>query len=277
MQLLARLICLVIFFESGFPIDRAAVAGELVRRPVDLAEPASAHIRFIYAIPFDGQDNQLDLNGYLAAAIQSMQGWIATQLAGSNLRIVQHADSPEILFSRLRLMDVDIAKHGRRIRDRIEEALIEDRAIRPDERYVVFYDGAGAGVCGDAPWNGLKLTRVAVIYLNGTAGRTPGNPRCTPSRVKASGVGPGYFEFATAHEILHLLGFVANCAPHYTPDGHVGDDPTDLMYAGPERWRPSRIDVNRDDYYLHGRANCPDLAASAFLKRPSEALQPNPR
>jgi hypothetical protein len=37
------------------------------------------------------------------------------------------------------------------------------------------------------------------------------------------------------------------------------------MYAGPQPWRPSVLDVGRDDYFQHGRRDCLDLARSIFL------------
>ncbi|MDQ6745559.1 MAG: hypothetical protein M3Z27_06060 [Actinomycetota bacterium] len=67
------------------------------------------------------------------------------------------------------------------------------------------------------------------------------------------------------HEILHTLGFVPTCAPHFTRNGHVSDRATDLMYAGPLPWQPSVLDVGHDDYYATGRTDCLDLAASPFL------------
>jgi hypothetical protein len=45
----------------------------------------------------------------------------------------------------------------------------------------------------------------------------------------------------------------------------VSDDPRDLMYAGPLRWRPSILDIGHDDYYGHAIAGCPDLAKLSWL------------
>jgi hypothetical protein len=38
-------------------------------------------------------------------------------------------------------------------------------------------------------------------------------------------------------------------APNHVLSGHVGNDPTDLMYAGPLVWRPSVVDVSKSNYY----------------------------
>jgi hypothetical protein len=74
----------------------------------------------------------------------------------------------------------------------------------------------------------------------------------------------GYIELATLHELMHAQGAVPRCAPHWTV-GHVGDDPTDLMYAGSAPWRPATVDVGNDDYWGHGGEDCVDLLRSAFL------------
>src|SRR5205814_2172955 len=76
---------------------------------------------------------------------------------------------------------------------------------------------------------------------------------------------PGYLEFAMIHEILHTLGFVQPCAPHFTAAGHVANSNTDLMYAGAEAWRPSTLDVGHDDYYMSKIPGCMDLADSPYL------------
>jgi hypothetical protein len=68
------------------------------------------------------------------------------------------------------------------------------------------------------------------------------------------------------HDILHGLGIVGTCAPHHHLAGHVSDFPNDLMYAGSAAWQlPPTLDVGRDDYYGHGRSDCPDLGRSPYL------------
>ncbi len=37
-------------------------------------------------------------------------------------------------------------------------------------------------------------------------------------------------------------------APNHSA-GHVNNDPTDLMYAGAEPWRPATLDVTKTNYY----------------------------
>jgi hypothetical protein len=70
------------------------------------------------------------------------------------------------------------------------------------------------------------------------------------------------------HEILHTLGFVADNAPREHAAGHV-PEPTDLMYAGPQPWRPAVLDVGQDDYYGGNvAADGLNFANSPFLLPP---------
>ena len=63
---------------------------------------------------------------------------------------------------------------------------------------------------------------------------------------------------------------VPGCAPHHTRFGHTSDSPTDLMYAGDEPWRPTTLDVGRDDYFDAPVAGCADLAESPTFGSTSE-------
>jgi hypothetical protein len=82
--------------------------------------------------------------------------------------------------------------------------------------------------------------------------------------------------------MLHVLGFVPECAPNYTRTGHVSDSRQDIMFSstttGTTLGEPSQLDVNVDDYYRRGAgpAGCLDLANSAFLDPLPAAAEPPP-
>lgn len=101
------------------------------------------------------------------------------------------------------------------------------------------------------------------VYLFGAP---PGFRSCDTNSFASSEASPGYLEFVMAHEIFHGMGMVGTCARNHTASGHVSDDPSDLMYAGSLPWTPSRLDVNRDDYFGHGNP-CADAAQSPYLTR----------
>jgi len=70
--------------------------------------------------------------------------------------------------------------------------------------------------------------------------------------------------FVIAHELVHALGAVPPCAPHYGRNGHVIDDPRDLLYDGASRapYGTIELDPGHDDYYHTTKADCPDIANS---------------
>jgi hypothetical protein len=69
--------------------------------------------------------------------------------------------------------------------------------------------------------------------------------------------------------MLHVLGFVPECAPNYTRTGHVSDSRQDVMFSsdatGTVLGEPSTLDVNLDDYLGPSADGCLDLSNSAFL------------
>jgi hypothetical protein len=69
------------------------------------------------------------------------------------------------------------------------------------------------------------------------------------------------------HELLHTIGFVPTCAPHFTRAGHVSDSNHDLMYAGDQPWYPSVLDYGHDDYFDAHIPGCPDVSDSPLLAR----------
>ena len=73
--------------------------------------------------------------------------------------------------------------------------------------------------------------------------------------------------YLLAHELAHILGGVPECAPNRGFDSHVIDDPRDLLYQGPEPrdWDNLMLDPGNDDYFMHGRDDCLDIADSPLL------------
>jgi hypothetical protein len=63
-----------------------------------------------------------------------------------------------------------------------------------------------------------------------------------------------------AHELVHTMGAVEACAPNYGNNGHVVDNPNDLMYDGPRRAEGDLVlDPGNDDYYDHDDGGCWDV------------------
>ncbi|HUG86700.1 MAG TPA: hypothetical protein VMM13_19175 [Euzebya sp.] len=76
--------------------------------------------------------------------------------------------------------------------------------------------------------------------------------------------------FTIAHELVHGLGAVQPCAPHESGDGHVTDDPRDVLYAGRSprtAGQPVVLDAGNDDYMGHQIPGCPDIRDSPLWSR----------
>lgn len=172
---------------------------------------------------------------------------------------------------RLGQTDAQIASAGSQVRDRVEHLLRAKGYDNPGRIYTVWYDGTSTHSCGGGAWPPALMGHVTVLYLQGCYDSVD----CSRDQYSSDGLEPEINEFKMLHEIMHTLGLVADRAPHHTLRGHVSDDPTDLMYAGPPGspyWQPSVLDAGHDDYYLTGRTDLPDLSRSVFL----DPLPPNP-
>ena len=63
-------------------------------------EVAGEQVHFLYVIPTDAPDEQLDVNGELNASIARMQAWLAGQTGGPKLRLDTYQGQPDITFVR---------------------------------------------------------------------------------------------------------------------------------------------------------------------------------
>ena len=111
------------------------------------------------------------------------------------------------------------------------------------------HDGAVRRTCGIGGPDG-------VVLLLGN---------CAGDDLRRSAVWPSTASWTIAHELVHGLGAARDCAPHSTGDGHVTDDPWDILTADRPASAIGRVvtlDADRDDYFGHGMPDCPDIADS---------------
>lgn len=213
-------------------------------------------IHFMYVLPSDGEDQKIDVNGTLKTSILAAQNWMKQQTSGRSFRIDTYQGEFDITFVRLNKSDSEI-QSSRSILSALTPELEVRGFNHPKKIYVVYYAGH-ASYCGEGAWPPAIIGRFAGIYLK--ACEKFYNFASSPTQ-------PSGWEFVSMHEIVHTLGFAAPCAPHKesSNNAHVNDDPRDLLYAGNKPWRPSILDVNRDDYFEHHIPGCLDLASSIFL------------
>jgi Divergent InlB B-repeat domain len=227
-------------------------------RPDDRTGP---QIHAMYVLPADGADRGLDTDGTIGASVANWQGWFRGQTQGPGLRLDTSGGELDVTFRRLSQTDAQLAARGVFLRDAIEQELKAAGFDVPGRIYAVYYDGSNTAACGGGAWPPSLPGNVGAVYMRATFGA--GFPCYDPTLSRA---GLQIMDFAIVHEVMHTMGFVPTCAPHHTRAGHVSDSPTDLMYAGDEPWRPSVLDVGRDDYYHAHRLGCLELAESPYLE-----------
>jgi hypothetical protein len=229
-------------------------------RPDDVAGP---QIHAVYVVPADGTDRGLDTNGTIAASVNNWETWLRGQTGGRGLRLDTYHGAVDVTFFRMTETDAQVTATGAFVRDAIERELKGAGFVKPGKLYAVYYDGNSTFACGGGAWPPTLPGIVGAVYMPPTFWNTAGDPCYVPSRSLA---GMQLMDYGIPHELLHTMGFVAPCSPHFTRAGHVSDSPTDLMYAGDQDWHPSVLDVGRDDYFDAHVPGCPDLADSVYLE-----------
>jgi len=254
--------------SNGSPATAQARTRTVIDMPDDISGP---QVHFLYIVPSDGADAQLDTKGGMEQSIARIERWFVTHAENQGLRVDTHNGVPDITFIRLPHSDAQATSSNPWPLWVIGEDLVAAGFNDPAKVYAAFYDGRSAWACGGA--KSPALPKLGAMYLQAQPTNDPRPCRDAPG----FGTGtdrPGYFEIGLLHEILHVIGFSPPCAPHASesafPD-HVNDSPTDLMY-GPDathtaywNWANAVLDFNHDDYYRANLPGCPDLSNSPYV------------
>jgi hypothetical protein len=234
-------------------------------------EISGPQVHFLYIVPSDGADGQLDTNGGMEQSIARIERWFVTHADKQGLRVDTYNGVPDITFVRLPHSGAQATATNPWPLWVIGEDLVAAGFNSPTKVYAAFYDGQSSWACGGA-WS-PALPTLGAMYLQ--AWPTGGTVPCSAAPGFGTGTDrPGFFEIGLLHEILHVIGFTPTCAPHASDDAwrsHVNDSPTDLMY-GPDathtaywNWANAVLDFNRDDYYRANVPGCYDLSNSPYL------------
>jgi hypothetical protein len=210
-------------------------------------ESTLGRIKLLYTVPSDGTDRGFDTTGTIHRSISSGQRWLASQTAGRSFRYDVSDGGLDITFVRLPRTDAVYYSYGAFIRDSMEKDLRAAGLNQANVLLLVYYDGRVTDRCGSSAQPPRLPGTLAGVYLRGAANLSTG---CNTQPLAATPTAlPGYMDFVAVHELFHITGFVSAGAPNHVLSGHVGNDPTDLMYAGPLVWRPSVVDVSKSNYY----------------------------
>jgi hypothetical protein len=261
---------------AGSVMPHATASADRERATVD--RPDDVHgvqVHFLYVVPADRGDRQLDTNGAIEESIARIEHWLRRETGGLSLRVDTYQGAPDITFVRLPHSDAEATRGHPWPIWVIGGDLVTAGFNDPDKVYAVFYDGHSSWACGGA--KSPALPRLAAMYLRAQPTNDP-HP-CSDAPGFGTGLDrPGYFEIGLLHEVLHTLGFAPPCAPHVTHTDHVNDSPTDLLYHPDEQspapwdWPHAVLDYNRDDYFGDRvPSGCPNLRDSPVLAPRNEA------
>ncbi len=212
-----------ILSSTPSPIVRTVIRGQ----QDDFQEP---QIHFIYAIPSDVTDLDLDTNGAMIRSISAIQNWMRDESGGQEFKIDTFGGEPDITHLPLRERQVEVFNDPRSQFAVISDAIMARELPTKDTVYVVYYSGSSRpGACGAG--GPLGDGHVGVVCLGAGC---PSLPVSRDMRLRFS-------DYVIIHEILHALGAVPKCAPH----------------------------AESGDYFGHDNVGCLDLSDSPYITKAS--------
>jgi putative cell wall-binding protein len=211
------------------------------------ADNTAPRFRAVYAVPAD-----VPVDPTLPAAMHHeldlANNWFAEQTPGRRPRFQRLPDGR--LDIAVITMDTTRAALEQGDPHRIVERNLVTNGLRPDGVLVIAYvQAAPVGIgCGS------ERGGIAVLWLS----------NCSIQPAADTTAFPFGATFVAAHELVHAFGAVPDCAPNADGTGHVDDHRGDLLWRGQgsRDWAGMALDPGRDDYYEHGRSDCPDIATS---------------
>ena len=203
---------------------------------------AGSPVHWVYAIPSDGPDRFGSYGSLMQGDAESIDAWWRGQ---DPLRTPRNDLAPfscgsqlDLTLFRLTQSSSQLASVDARFTAITSSLMMRGFGSR-HTKYLVYYDGpVEPDICGQGGSSSSGLG-FAVVYVQAC----PGVPWNTTA----------------AHELLHALGAVSNGAPNNCPDpddGHVCDNPYDMMYPFGDETPITglALDSGRDDYYGHSGA-----------------------
>ena len=207
-----------------------------------------SHISVYYALP-QGVQADPEMPDAIRHDISVAQTWFASQTNGRTLRIDQNNGIVSVQERRLTNQVAELANQAN------AAGLVNDQFI---------------------PTNGEGATSISLVFVPVVRNTVGNSTDCGVTARYAAIVWVGSCGYqdsinsawpsgetkVIAHELLHALGAVPPCAPHYGHDGHTVDNPDDIMYWNAERGPAPLIELDpgHDDYYDTGNGNCFDVA-----------------
>lgn len=233
-------------------------------------------LHLVYAIPADGIDAELDINGQIQTEMEVAQRWLQEQ-TGRCMSMDTFGGALDVTF-------VQFARTNREMRndpDFVDQTIsLEFEALGlddPNKIYVVYYGGSSDnGSCGGASAVGGP----AMQFLNLQA-LSDGSLRDCPFFEFVSDPDAefrGTWSGVAVHEAFHALGVAPFCAPDHDDAHplHLETISSDLMAFDGSGFNTYTLDAGRAQYYDHNNTGCLDLADSAVWEDAAAGAEPLP-
>ena len=209
----------------------------------------SVAVQAVYAVP-DGESPVSTRREGVADAVSAAQAWFRSQTSGRHPVFVRTGNSIDVKAIRVGAPPtVEEPNHGRAMAAEIRATL----GLPPYVPLLIFMEGKFEtfGACG---WTSGYFTMIPIA-----------NCDIAP---EIGARWPSGNSYIVGHELTHLLGAAPECAPHNDGGSHVTDDNRDVIWrgSGGRDWPDLELDVGHDDYYMHGRDDCFDIANHPLLR-----------
>jgi hypothetical protein len=253
--------------EAAVPSPQAALmaAVSTVKATTTTTAPAPVvdHLQPVYAVPSDSQPVAGRQNA-IAHETEVVSTFFRDQLGGRRPRFAPDGAPVTVITATLPWTKAAIEADERS--GEVIASWLRLEKLVPDTAAPLTYLESRTSIpeqCGLTQWGAIEragavLKRPARWILIPMA-----NCDIHPDQGSAWPYGATYL---LAHETTHALGAAAENAPHHIDNGHIGDDPRDVIYSGATRDFPQiMVDPGHDDYFDHGRSDLVDIANSDLL------------
>ena len=242
----------------------------------------------IFLLPCEREDREYDINKQIESSLSAINMWLKKQTKNQSLRFDKNIDGNiDITFLRVnKTMDwfgdlhtKDKSINTTEVSEKIEKIILDNKKIFNNfssKKFIIFFEGwekrkyIDYDICGKSRFDG----KVAIYYTYSRFKKYIGDDVILSNNKKIFSCTHedhlneindhsfGDAEATILHEIIHSLGFPSSCSLNVI-SFHVTDNKNDIMHKQSGK---KFLDYNNDNYYDHGKDDCPDLKNSEFLE-----------
>ena len=246
-------------------------------------------IHAIFLLPCEQKDRKLDVNLNIQSSLFAINKWFQNKSLNQKIIFdITTKGNIDTTFLRVnKSMKWFLSSKTKEklydktdVSEKIENIIKRNQYIfnnYSDKKFIVFFEGwekrkyLNYDVCGKSRFGG----QVSVYFTSSPFKKYIGNEIILKNKKRIfsctkndhlnniNDLKFGDAEVTMLHEILHSLGFPANCGKNLDKSkNHVEDSKDDILYRISGN---NYLDFNNDDYYNHKIENCFDLKNSSYL------------